>query len=204
MRKRTLANRASQWMWVRLVTVCFMWTDLLYLTCCTLVLKALACYPGPSSLRLGAENAQICFTNEHMPIFLASVVIYVVLCFYPFVIHETLKHGIPSESQPGANFDRDVWLAASMFMVKTVHLEWKPLRASYRFFVRNMLAVVSAIPIDISYVALMVAFVYLADSAFIVIKRPFTGPVSHISTHTFQLRGVVMHAHLRTCSVRVQ
>ena len=148
------------------------------------MLKALACYPGPSSLRLGAENAQICFTNEHMPIFLASVMIYVVLCFYPFVIHEMLNHGIRRESKANsASFDLDVWLKASMFMVKSVHLEWKPLRASFRFFVRNMLAVVSAVPIDIGYVALLVAFVYLADVAFIAIKRPFTSLFLNICTH---------------------
>ena len=183
MRVRTLAKRAAEWMWIRLTTVGFMWTDLLYLTSCTVLLKALVCAPvGGTAYRLDIEKSQLCFTHDHMPVFLVSLLLYLVLFLYPVAIYLFMKSSIRHTIETGAKLEQNPMFAATIFMIQRVRLEWKPLRAAYRFLLRNAIAIFGVVPDEFSYVLLAVASVSLLDCAFIVVKRPYETIVFDICT----------------------
>jgi hypothetical protein len=150
-----------------------MWTDMLYLTSCTVLLKAVACVPGSVSYVLGIEKAQLCFSHDHMPIFLTSILLYATLLLYPLAIYKFMTRSIKETVETGGKPEKNVWFAATIFMIQSVQLEWKPLRASYRFLLRNTIAVFGVVPAEYSYVLLIVSLISLADCVFILIKKPY-------------------------------
>jgi hypothetical protein len=192
MRVWTLAKHAAEWMLIRLTTVGFMWTDLLYLTSCTVLLKALVCAPlGGTAYRLDIEKSQLCFTHDHMPVFLVSLLLYLILFLYPVAIYLFMKRSIRHTIETGAKLEHNAMFAATIFMIQRVRLEWKPLRAAYRFFLRNAIAIFGVVPDEFSYVLLAVASVSLLDCAFIVIKRPYETIVFDICTFSPPRSGLV-------------
>jgi hypothetical protein len=179
----TVSKRVLNWIWIRFVTVSFMWTDMLYLTSCTVLLKALVCVQAAGSYRLDIEKAQLCFTHDHMPVFLMSLLLYLALFLYPLAIYSFLKSSIHRKIEVGAKLEQSAMFSATVFMVQSVRLEWKPIRASYRFLLRNTIALFGVVPAEYSYVLLVVASVSVLDVAFILVKRPYETVVFDTCTH---------------------
>ena len=150
-----------------------MWTDLLYLTGCTVLLKALVCVPVNGAYRLDVEKAQLCFTLDHMPVFLVSLLLYLGLFLYPFAVFFLLKSSIDCKLAAGERLEQSAMYSATVFMIQSVKLEWKPHRASYRFLLRNTIAVLGVVPDEFSSVLLGVASVSVLDCVFILVKRPY-------------------------------
>ena len=153
--------------------MCFIWTDLLYLTGCTVLLKALVCVPVNGAYRLDIEKAQLCFTLDHMPVFLVSLLLYLGLFLYPFAVFFLLKSSIDCKLAAGKRLEQSAMYSATVFMIQSVKLEWKPHRASYRFLLRNTIAVLGVVPDEFSSVLLGVASVSVLDCVFILVKRPY-------------------------------
>ena len=106
-------------------------------------------------------------------VFLVSLLLYLALFLYPAATYVFLNSSINRAIEVGAKLERSALYSATVFMIQSVRLEWKPLRASYRFLLRNIIAIFGVVPNEYSYVLLAVASVALLDCAFIVVKRPY-------------------------------
>jgi hypothetical protein len=121
-----------------------------------------------------AKHATRCAAaTPRRQVFLVSLLLYLVLFLYPVAIYMFLNSSINRAIEVGAKLERSALYSATVFMIQSVRLEWKPLRASYRFLLRNIIAIFGVVPNEYSYVLLAVASVALLDCVFIVVKRPY-------------------------------
>jgi hypothetical protein len=86
-----MLRATTQWTHARLGLACFTLCDLVYLTICTITLKAFLCVELEGAYRLHAEKSQLCWSHDHLPIGIFSLLVFPLLLLYPVFIYNYMQ-----------------------------------------------------------------------------------------------------------------
>ena len=91
LRLSALLRAATQWTRDRLELASFTLVDLVFLTLCTISLKGFICVEVEGAYRLYAEKSLLCWSHDHLPVGMFSVLVFPVLLLYPVFIYTYMQ-----------------------------------------------------------------------------------------------------------------
>jgi hypothetical protein len=91
LRLSALLRAATQWTRDRLELASFTLIDLVFLTLCTMTLKGLICVEVDGAYRLYAEKSLLCWSHDHLPVAMFSVLVFPFLLLYPVFVYTYMQ-----------------------------------------------------------------------------------------------------------------
>ena len=91
LRLSSMLRAATQWTQDRLELALFTLVDLVYLTLCTITLKGFMCVELEGAYRLQAETSLLCWSHDHLPVGIFSVLVFPFLLFYPVFVYNYMQ-----------------------------------------------------------------------------------------------------------------
>jgi hypothetical protein len=86
-----MLRAATQWTRDRLELASFTLVDLVFLTLCTMTLKGLICVEVDGAYRLYAEKSLLCWSHDHLPVGMFSVLVFPFLLLYPVFVYTYMQ-----------------------------------------------------------------------------------------------------------------
>jgi hypothetical protein len=91
LRRSALLRAATQWTRDRLELASFTLVDLVFLALCTMTLKGFICVEVDGAYRLYAEKSLLCWSHDHLPVGMFSVLVFPFLLLYPVFVYTYMQ-----------------------------------------------------------------------------------------------------------------
>jgi hypothetical protein len=158
----------------------FTLVDLVYLNVCTISLKAFICVSTDVSYLLFSERSQLCWSHDHLPVAMLSLLVYPLLLSYPLFVYWQGRAQLEVRKRDGVTDESEMAGSLSGGSLKD---EFQPLGRAYAAGFRHVIALFLSTPLEPVQLRLILPIFPLLFFGVVVKKRPFKKLVMNACKH---------------------